>query len=59
MLLRTVSSLLGLAILLSAIWAGLFWVFLVTAAAAILGIRELYRLHPPAVARPESPHSRL
>ncbi len=57
MLLRTVSSLLGLAILLSAIWAGLFWVFLVTTAAAILGIRELYRLHPPAVARPESPPS--
>lgn len=57
MLLRTVSGLLGLAILLTAIWAGLFWVFLVTTVAAILGIRELYRLHPPLAARPESPPS--
>ena len=57
MLLRTVSGLLGLAILLTAIWAGLFWVFLVTTVAAILGIRELYRLHPPSAARPESPPS--
>ena len=56
MLLRTVSGLLGLAILLTAVWAGLFWVFLVTAAAAFLGIREFYRLHPLAAVRPE-PHS--
>ncbi len=55
MLLRTVSGLLGLAVLLGAIWAGLFWVFLVTAAAAILGIREFYRLHPPVAVRPDPP----
>ena len=53
MLLRTVSGLLGLAILLTAIWAGLFWAFLLTLLAAILGVREFYRLHPPASAEPE------
>lgn len=53
MLLRTVSGLLGLAILLAAMWAGLFWVFLVTLAFALLGIREFYRLHPPATSVPE------
>ena len=52
MLLRTVSGLVGLAILLAAMWAGLFWVFLFTLAAAILGIREFYRLHPPSPSRP-------
>ena len=54
MLVRTISGLLGLAVLLGALWAGLFWVFLVTLAAAILGIREFYRLHPPATSSPES-----
>jgi phosphatidate cytidylyltransferase len=53
-LLRTVSGLLGLTILLTAIWAGLFWVFVFTLLAAILGIREFYRLHPPASASPET-----
>ena len=48
MLLRTISGLLGLAILLGALWAGLVWVFLITLMAAILGIREFYRLHPPS-----------
>ena len=48
MLVRTVSGLIGLAVLLGALWAGLFWVFLVTLVAAILGIREFYRLHPPS-----------
>lgn len=52
MLLRTVSGLLGLAILLTTIWAGLFWVFLFTLAAAVLGIREFYRLHPPTPGTP-------
>ena len=47
MLLRTVIGLLSLAVLLAAAWGGLFWVFLLTLLAAILGIRELYRLHPP------------
>lgn len=53
MLLRIVSGLAGLAILLTAMWAGLFWVFLFTLAAAILGIREFYRLHPPSPSQPE------
>ncbi len=53
MLLRIVSGLAGLAILLTAMWAGLFWVFLFTLAAAILGIREFYRLHPPSPSWPE------
>ena len=49
MLLRTVIGLLSLAVLLAAAWGGLFWVFLLTLLAAILGIRELYRLHPPSL----------
>ena len=53
MLLRTVSGLLGLAVLLIAIWAGLFWVFALTLLAAIVGIREFYRLFPPSPAPPE------
>ncbi len=54
MLLRTVSGLLGLAILLAAAWAGIFWVFLLTLIAAILGVREFYRLHSPSPAIQES-----
>ena len=53
MLLRTISGLLGLAILLGALWAGLIWVFLITLIAAVLGIREFYRLHPPSSAAVE------
>ena len=53
MLLRTISGLVGLAVLLAALWAGLVWVFLVTLLAAVLGIREFYRLHPPSVTSPE------
>ena len=41
-------GLIGLAVLLGALWAGLFWVFLVTLIAAILALREFYRFHPPA-----------
>ena len=48
MLLRTISGLIGLSVLLGALWAGLVWVFLLTLIAAVLGIREFYRLHPPA-----------
>ena len=48
MLLRTITGLTGLAILLGALWAGLFWVFLVTLIAAILALREFYRFHPQA-----------
>lgn len=53
MLLRIASGLLGLAILLTAIWAGQLWVFLFTLGPAILGILEFYRLHPPASKTPE------
>ncbi|MDE2778896.1 MAG: phosphatidate cytidylyltransferase [Chloroflexota bacterium] len=53
MLLRTITGLIGLAVLLGALWAGLFWVFLVTLIAAILALREFYRFHPPAPWRPE------
>lgn len=54
MLLRTITGLVGLAVLLGALWAGLFWVFLVTLVAAVLAIREFYRFHPPAGLTPES-----
>ncbi|MDE2842840.1 MAG: phosphatidate cytidylyltransferase [Chloroflexota bacterium] len=47
MLLRTITGLTGLAILLGALWAGLFWVFLVTLIAVILALREFYWFHPP------------
>ena len=50
MLLRTISALVGLAVLAGGLWGGLPWVFLLTLIAAILGIREFYRLHPPGAA---------
>ncbi len=53
MLLRTISGLLALALLLAAAWGGLFWAFLLTLLAAVLGIREFYRLHPPSPAPSE------
>ncbi len=47
MLLRTVTALVGLAILFTCLWGGLPGVFFITLLAAVLGIREFYRLHPP------------
>ena len=47
MLLRTLTAVVGLAVLAAGLWGGLPWVFLITVAAAVLGIREFYRLHPP------------
>ena len=47
MLLRTLTALVGLAILLGALWGGVTWVFLLVSLAAVLGLREFYRLHPP------------
>ena len=52
MLLRSLTALAGLLILLGALWAGLPWVFLLTALAAVLGLREFYRMHPPPAAVP-------
>ncbi len=52
MLLRSLTALAGLLILLGALWAGLPWVFLLTALAAVLGLREFYRMHPPPAATP-------
>ena len=52
MLLRSLTALAGLLILLGALWAGLPWVFLLTALAAVLGLREFYRMHPPPAAHP-------
>jgi len=54
LLIRTITGLTGLAVLLGALWAGLFWVFLVTLIAAILALREFYRFHPPALSPLES-----
>ena len=54
MLLRTITGLLALALLLAAAWGGLFWVFLLTLVAAVLGIREFYRLHSPPSAHSEA-----
>ena len=49
MLLRTLTAVVGLAVLAAGLWGGLPWVFLITVAAAILGVREIYRLHPPVL----------
>lgn len=46
MLLRTLTALVGLGILLGALWAGDPWVFLLVSLAAILGLREFYKLRP-------------
>ena len=54
MLLRTITGLLALALLLAAAWGGLFWVFLLTLLAAVLSIREFYRLHSPSLAPSEA-----
>ena len=47
MLLRTSTALVGLAVLFGVLWAGVPWVFLLVSLAAVLGLREFYRLHPP------------
>ncbi len=55
MLLRTVTSLMALAVLLASFWAGLPWVFLLVFIGVSLGIREFYRLHPPIQPLPSAP----
>ncbi len=55
MLLRTLTALVGLCILLGALWAGVSWVFLLVSLAAVLGLREFYNLCPlPSAAAPQS-----
>lgn len=46
MTLRVLTALVGIPILLSAIWWGAPWLAIVVVLAAFLGIRELYRLYP-------------
>ena len=53
MLLRTLTAVVGLAVLAAGLWGGLPWVFLITLTAAVLGIREFYRLHPPLLRPPQ------
>ena len=47
MLPRALTALVGIPILVSAIWWGVPWLFALVALLAILGTRELYRLAPP------------
>ncbi len=55
MLLRTLTALVGLCILLGALWSGVAWVFLLVALAAVLGLREFYNLRSlPSAAAPQS-----
>ena len=49
MLLRTLTALVGLALLFGVLWGGLPWVFLLTLLAALLGLHEFYHLHPPVL----------
>jgi phosphatidate cytidylyltransferase len=44
--LRVLTALVGIPILLSAIWWGAPWLTIIVVLAALLGIRELYRLYP-------------
>ncbi len=47
MLPRAITALVGIPILVAAIWWGAPWLTVVVMLAAVLGIRELYRLLPP------------
>ncbi len=57
MLLRTLTAAVGLAVLLGGLWGGLPWVFLLTLLAAVLGVREFYRLYPPDNSSHSAPQS--
>ena len=47
MLLRTVTALVGLPVILAAVWWGTPWLTVLTLLAALLAVREIYRLSPP------------
>ena len=49
MLPRVLTALVGLPVLLAAIWSGGFWLTALVLLAAALGVREFYRLTPPNV----------
>ena len=44
---RILTALVGVPAVLAAIWFGPPWLTLLAAAAAVIGVREAYRLHPP------------
>ena len=44
---RILTALVGVPAVLAAIWFGPPWLTLLAAAAALIGVREAYRLHPP------------
>ena len=48
---RVLTALVGVPAILAAIWLGPPLLTLVAAAAAVIGVREAYRLYPPAAAR--------
>ena len=45
---RVLTALVGVPAVLAAIWFGPPWVTLLAAAAAVIGVREAYRMYPPA-----------
>ena len=47
MLQRTVTALVGLPVILAAVWWGTPWLTILALLAAALGVREIYRLSPP------------
>lgn len=46
---RVLTALVGIPILVGAVWWGGIWLTLLVLAAALLGLREIYRLTPPGV----------
>tara|TARA_B100000315_G_scaffold247708_1_gene276779 strand:- start:425 stop:1243 length:819 start_codon:yes stop_codon:yes gene_type:complete len=46
---RTISALVGIPIVVGAIWWGAPWLTVLVAVVAVLGIREAYRLSPPGI----------
>ena len=45
---RVLTALVGIPVVLAAIWFGAPWLTILAAAAAVIGVREAYRLYPPA-----------
>jgi phosphatidate cytidylyltransferase len=46
---RTISALVGIPVVVGAIWLGAPWLTVLVAAAAVLGVREAYRMSPPGI----------
>ena len=49
MLHRMISALVGIPVVVGAIWLGAPWLTVLVAAAAVLGVREAYRMLPPGI----------